>query len=102
PGNCKNAAVTAMKALKDDRVVKPLAAQLLVPAERGNATRHLIDLGPDFGTTIEAEVKAGLGGNDKDLIVDCCKILGEVGTRAGSVPALTTLEAAAVRQKRKD
>jgi predicted Zn finger-like uncharacterized protein len=80
----KNAAVDALIKLKDERAVKPLAAKLLNPGERGNASKALIAFGPEHGSAIENEVAAGLFAipNDTGLKKECAKILGAVGTKA--------------------
>jgi predicted Zn finger-like uncharacterized protein len=100
-GNGKNAAVEVLVKIKDERVVKPLSAQLLDPQKRGNAARNLIALGPDLGVAIENEVAAGLTAQDKGLKIECAKILAAVGTKA-SIASLTKAAQLAALAKQKD
>lgn len=97
----RHAAITTLGASRDERAVKGLAARLLDRGDRETASRALQAMGPELGPAIEAEVRAGLTSTDKDLIRECIKVLGAVGTRA-SVAPLTQLALLAQRSRQND
>jgi len=87
--------------LKDDNAVKPLVERLSIKEDLATASKALQAMGPEHGTAIEAEIAKVQAGSNKPLLIECCRILGAVGTKA-SVPVLTGVSTAASRQKQTD
>jgi HEAT repeat protein len=110
PGNYtfqRNNAMTTLAVIKDEKALKTIVGLLLVNEHRSTANKALLAYGPEFGEKMEADVATvsmtALRGNDPRLAIDCCKILGAVGTKA-SVAKLTNLSNSAliVKPQHKD
>jgi HEAT repeat protein len=102
-GNVRHATMDVLARWKAEDAIKPIALNIGPDGgDRSAAGKALIAMGPDLGDKIEVVVKEGLSSSDKAIVQECVKVLGAVGTVKGSIPALATLEAAAVRQKHKD
>ncbi len=87
---------------KYDGAIKAIA--LNISPDRGDreaAGRALIAMGPDLGGKIEVFVVAGLTNQDKNVVLECVRVLGAVGTRVSAVE-LNKLELVAARQKQRD
>ncbi len=78
-----------------------MAQRLAAPGDRDAAGKALAAMGPEMGTVIEAEVKSGLTNNDKNVIIEVCRILAAVGTPK-SVAPLTQVGTLALRARQRD
>ncbi len=90
----RHACLDALGKLKDETSVPLVTARLLVQEDRRAASNALKAMGP----VAEKEVVKGLTNGDKNIRLECCRILDVVGTRA-SVPALTQVAQLALRAK---
>jgi hypothetical protein len=83
----KDPAIAILGRLKDDRAIKPLALRLLTP-DRGKVIKAL----QPFGRRAEQDVLFYLRlANDVGAFKDICRLIGNIGTRAVSVPVLKQL-----------
>jgi predicted Zn finger-like uncharacterized protein len=88
---------------KCEEAVKPLA-EVCLGTDKGDreaAAKALIAMGPELGHKIEGTVREGLKSRDKAIILECCKVLGAVGTKASNAD-LTALRLLAIREKKND
>jgi len=94
--NVRHAIMATLGKLKDDRAIAPLAQRLAESGDRAAAGKALQAIGPHC----EKEVGKFLTHQDKDVRLEACRILHEVGTKV-SLQALREV-VIANRQKHKD
>jgi len=85
---------------KVDKAIPTLVEALSNASDRSTASKALQTMGPDLGEQIEVEVVKVNAGAEKQLLLELIKVLGAVGTKKGSIPALTQIDADA--RKRND
>jgi HEAT repeat protein len=93
----RHGALDALGKLKDSRAVSVVASHLLIGGDRQYASRALIAMGP----TVEPSVLTGLQLADVNVVLECCRILEAVGTKASLGP-LGTLGRASLAQRNRD
>jgi predicted Zn finger-like uncharacterized protein len=89
-------AMAALGKLQDERGILPIAARLLVPEDRKEASAALQALGPKA----EPEVLKGLQTPDKDLLLELLRILKAIGTKASVKPLQYVLQVSLQLKKR--
>jgi predicted Zn finger-like uncharacterized protein len=101
PAKPRHSIMEALGQLKDGKAVKALVERLQVKDDLQSASKALQAMGLENGKAIETEIATVNTGNNKPLLIECCRILGAVGTKA-SIVSLQQVGAAAVKQKQLD
>jgi predicted Zn finger-like uncharacterized protein len=98
--NVRHPAMDVLAKWKAEDAIKPIALNIGPDGgDRAAATKALIAMGPDLGDKIEVIVLEGLSSTDKNVVVDCVKVLSAVGT-SKSVKPLTNLAALVAKKDR--
>ncbi len=84
---------------KVEKAIPTLVEALSNGQDRSTASKALQTMGPDLGEKIEVEVIKVDARNDKQLLLELIKVLGAVGTKKGSIPSLTQIDADALKRR---
>jgi predicted Zn finger-like uncharacterized protein len=98
--HCKRSRKVLIEWLGKQKVEQaiPLLASMLVERDYyEDASRALQAMGPELGSKIEKEV-ASQQTNDRNMLVECLKVLGAVGTK-DSLPLVKQQQVAALKKK---
>jgi HEAT repeat protein len=94
-GAARQATIDILTKFPDARSVKALVERLSDRGDRAAVSKAIQTLGTDqtLTNTTETEVLSLLeSSTDRDTRVECCRILGAVGTKAVSLPVLMKLD----------
>jgi HEAT repeat protein len=73
----RHAALEVLKKVPDEQAIVPVAQRLESDRDRGKAAECLKSMGP----MVEETILKGLRHPNRDVVVECCKILETVGTQ---------------------